>query len=138
MLLETLQQGGGSPWEGEDSGDRLMDERLESKLQTGIVFNHDYDFGTTTTLALRVAGEHAVPAVDGEFKLLARNDPPSIPCSECQQAATQICFECLHEGEGVLCDACASKHECGQEMLAPLVNSPRDGVCGYCGPSTEP
>ena len=138
MLWETLQHGGPSPWEDESSDDRLMDEPLESKLQPGVVFNHEYDFGTTTKLVLRVAGEHAAPAVQGEFKLLARNDPHSIPCSKCHQSATQLCGECMYEGEGAFCDTCASQHECGEEMLAPLINSPRAGVCGYCGPSREP
>ncbi len=137
-LLEMLQHRGPSPWQDESSDERLMGEPLESKLQPGVVFNHEYDFGTTTTLALRVVGEHAAPAIDGEFKLLARNESPSIPCSECDQPATQICFDCMHDGKGALCDACASKHKCGEEMLTPLVNSPRAGVCGYCGPSREP
>jgi hypothetical protein len=31
------------------------------------------------------------------------------------------------------CDKCLTKHECGDEMSLPVVNSPRMGVCGYCG-----
>lgn len=134
----ALVGGGLMPWQDESSDDRLMGESLENKLEPGVVFNHEYDFGTTTTLVLRVAGEHAAPALPGEFKLLARNDPPAISCSQCDQPATQICVECIPEGEGALCNACASRHECGEEMLAPLINSPRAGVCGYCGPSREP
>jgi hypothetical protein len=138
MLREMLQHGRPSLWEDESSDDRLMGEPLGNKLQPGVVFNHEYDFGTTTNLVLRVAGEHASPAVQGEFKLLARNDPPSIPCSECPKPATQLCAECLPQGEGAFCDACASQHECGEEMQMPLINAPRAGVCGYCGPSSEP
>lgn len=138
MLAGMLQGGGPGPWPDENSDDQLMSESLQSKLQLGVVFSHEYDFGTTTKLVLRVAGEHTAPAVQGEFKLLARNDPPAIPCSECHQPAAQICAECIHEGAGAFCDACASRHECGEEMLAPLINSPRAGVCGYCGPSREP
>jgi hypothetical protein len=137
-LWAMLKQGDPSPWEEESSDDRLMDEPLESKLQPSVVFKHEYDFGSTTTLLLRVVGEHAAPALNGEFKVLARNDPPSVQCSKCHKPATQICGECMNEGEGLLCDVCAGKHECGEEMLAPLINSPRAGVCGYCGPSSEP
>ena len=32
-----------------------------------------------------------------------------------------------------LCDACAKEHACGEELLQPVVNSPRAGVCGYPG-----
>jgi len=126
------------PWEDKSSDERVMGEILERKLQPGVVFNHEYDFGSTTNLALRVAGEHPAPVVPGEFKLLARNDPPAIPCSECGQPATQLCAECMQEGEGALCDPCAGQHECGGDMLMPLINSPRAGVCGYGGPSIEP
>ena len=44
-----------------------------------------------------------------------------------------ICAQCIYEDKGCLCDACARSHECGEEMLLPLVNSPRAGVCGYTG-----
>jgi len=45
----------------------------------------------------------------------------------------QICTECQWDGSGWLCEACAKKHECGEEMMLPVVNSPRTGVCGYSG-----
>ena len=35
--------------------------------------------------------------------------------------------------EGWLCQSCADEHECGEDMLLPVVNSPRTGVCGYAG-----
>jgi hypothetical protein len=61
------------------------------------------------------------------------NEPPSIPCMSCGKIAAQVCTECLWSGEGWLCDECAAEHECGEEMLLPVVNSPRVGVCGYTG-----
>jgi hypothetical protein len=111
---------------------------VPGKATAGVVFSHQYDFGTTTELALRVAGEHTAPALAGGLKLLARNEPPAIPCSVCAKPATQVCRRCAEEGAAGLCDACAGRHDCGEEMLAPLINSPRTGVCGYCGPSVEP
>jgi hypothetical protein len=120
------------------SGDELMDNPLGSKLKPGVVFSHQYDFGSTTELALRVAGEHTAAALPGDLKLLARNEPPAILCSACTKPATQICLQCAGEGAGEFCDACAGQHDCGEEMLVPLINSPRTGVCGYCGPSVEP
>jgi hypothetical protein len=38
------------------------------------------------------------------------------------------------EGAAFLCNACVAQHGCGEEMLRPVVNSPRMGVCGYDGP----
>jgi len=119
-------------------GDALMGKPLASRLQPGVVFSHEYDFGTTTELALRVAGEYPAPALPGGLKLLARNEPPAIPCSVCAKPATQLCQQCDDYGGSPLCDACTTKHECGEEMIVPLINSPRTGVCGYSGPSVEP
>jgi hypothetical protein len=127
-----------SLWDESDD-DALMGESLGSKLAPAMVVNHQYDFGSTTELVLRVAGEHNAPAMKGRLKLLARNDPPNIPCSVCGKPATQLCQECICESEACeLCDACARKHDCSEEMIVPLVNSPRTGICGYCGPSVEP
>jgi hypothetical protein len=137
-LLEALNRAAQEPmWADDASGDELMDDSLGNKLQPGVMFFHEYDFGSTTKLVLRVAAEHTAPAMKGDFKLLARNDPPNVPCSVCGKPATQICMEC-DPGEGDLCDACAGQHECGSDRLVPLINSPRTGVCGYCGPSVEP
>ena len=45
-----------------------------------------------------------------------------------------VCTECVFDDGGWLCETCAVKHECGEEMLLPVVNSPRVGMCGYTGP----
>lgn len=66
--------------------------------------------------------------------MLARNHDPQLPCEKCGKGvATQICSDCQWSGEGWLCDKCAGRHKCGEEMLLPVVNSPRAGVCGYTG-----
>ncbi|MBI4324381.1 MAG: hypothetical protein HY674_03880 [Chloroflexi bacterium] len=138
VLFEALVQEAQQRISDDASSDRLMDERLGNRLQPGVVFSHEYDFGTTTELALRVAGEYTAPAVKGALKLLARNEPPNIPCSVCKKPATQLCRQCADDGDAEFCDACAGQHDCDPEMLVPLINSPRTGVCGYCGPSIEP
>jgi hypothetical protein len=68
------------------------------------------------------------------IRVLAQNLPPVIPCRECGKPATHIVGGFFDASEGALCDACASKlDEDDQEMLLPLVNSPRTGVCAYVG-----
>jgi hypothetical protein len=53
---------------------------------------------------------------------------------ESRQKAKKI--KALHlvvEGYRLPGDGCARSHEYGEEMLLPLVNLPRAGVCGYPG-----
>jgi hypothetical protein len=118
------------------------DEQLEQKgmdVELGDVltlkkrFYHEYDFGSTTYLMLKVVSEKEGEIKNRSIKILARNDPPLIGCSECDKLATEICTECLWSGGGWLCDDCAKKHKCSREMFLPVVNSPRVGVCGYTG-----
>ena len=116
-----------------DEGDESMDIALEKVLSPQIKFLYEYDFGTTTELALKVVSVYEGTVKGKEIQLLARNDPPVIMCDSCGKVAVQICSECVFDGEGWLCDECAPKHECGEEMCLPVVNSPRVGMCGYCG-----
>ena len=119
----------GSFW---NSSDKSMDVRLDRVLSPGIRFSHEYDFGTTTELSLRVASEREGEVKGKSISVLARNEPPKILCS-CGALATEVCTQCIYDSEGWLCDKCAETHECGEEMLLPVVNSPRVGECAYAG-----
>ncbi len=114
-------------------GQKGMKRKLGDVLEAGMKFYHEYDFGTTTELTLRVLSERVGVAKGRSIQVLARNEPPAIVCVSCGKAATQVCSECVWDGEGWLCDKCASEHECGEEMLLPAANSPRVGMCGYTG-----
>ena len=122
----------GSDFE-DDMGDESMNVSLNNILVPKMKFYYEYDFGTTTELALKVASEYEGFIKGKDIQLLARNEPPAIMCDSCGKIATQVCTDCVYDGEGWLCDECASKHECGEEMLLPVVNSPRVGMCGYSG-----
>ncbi len=113
--------------------DKSMRIRLNKVLTPGMKFYHEYDFGSTTHLALKVIGERESKGKD--IQVLARNNPPTIACNNCGAMATQICTECLwsDEGQGWLCDKCVAEHKCDEDMLLPVVNSPRVGTCGYTG-----
>jgi len=110
-----------------------MSVRIGDVLRTGISFDHEYDFGTTTELALRVVSERKGEPVNKPIQIMARNDPPLITCCVCGKIATKVCTQCIYDGEGWLCNKCARGHKCGEEMLLPVVNSPRVGMCGYTG-----
>jgi hypothetical protein len=124
-----------------------MNIPLGKVLTAGMKFVHEYDFGSTTELVIRVVSEGEFTGMfrsdegdelqkawgkEGIF-LLARNEPPLINCEVCGEAATLVCAECIYDGEGWLCAKCAGNHECGEEMFLPVVNSPRLGVCAYTG-----
>lgn len=123
---------------GLDDEDDLMDETVGTRLKPAVKFGYEYDFGTTTELSLRVVDERPSAFPKSGIHLLARNEPPEILCVNCKKPATKICPECAYEGAGALCKTCAKKHDCGDEMLLPVLNTPRTGVCGYTGPSKEP
>jgi len=94
--------------------------------------DYEYDFGSTTALVVTCSG-----AVDvrnrNPVEVVARNEAPTWPCDACGKPATTLCPDCLYDGGGFCCAAHARKHACGTEMLRPVVNSPRMGVCGYTG-----
>lgn len=114
---------------------KSMNFKLKDLLAPGMAFEHEYDFGTTTELDLRVLREYrAAPHKKETIRVLAQNDPPEIKCVQCGKAlAKHICVECAWQGKGWLCDSCVEKHECDENMRLPVVNSPRVGQCGYTG-----
>jgi hypothetical protein len=118
-------------------GDRSMNTKLENILCVGTQFKHDYDFGSTTTLKLKIVSEFFAKKRKNKVKLIAQNLQPNIKCDYCDELATNVCCQCIYSGHGWICDNCISKHECGEEMLLPVVNSPRVGVCAYTGSRYE-
>ncbi|GMO50052.1 MAG: hypothetical protein Pg6C_13300 [Treponemataceae bacterium] len=92
---------------------------------------YEYDFGSTTELAITIIGETARKKQKTAVRLLARNVPPLAQCAVCGKPATMICAECYDSDNPFFCDSCVKKHE--HEFLLPVVNSPRMGVCGYDG-----
>lgn len=113
--------------------ERTMSVQLNKLLRPGVEFRHEYDFGSTTHLVLKVVSEGEREHKDKTIEILARNEPPPISCVSCQNPATQICTECAWSDGGWLCDKCAAEHECDENMFLPVVNSPRVGECGYTG-----
>ncbi len=116
-----------------DTGGKNMQVHLDKVLKPGQTCSYEYDFGSTTELLVKVIAEHEVDMKGRTIQILARNSLPLIPCDGCGEPATSLCTQCIYEDKGCLCDECAKIHVCSKEMLSPLVNSPRAGVCGYTG-----
>jgi Plasmid pRiA4b ORF-3-like protein len=113
--------------------EKSMRVRLDRAFSPGQSSSYEYDYGTTTELKLKVIAEREVEGKGKAIQVLARNTPPVILCEECGKPATNVCSQCIFDGKGWLCDDCAVEHECGEEMLLPVVNSPRVGMCAYTG-----
>ncbi len=103
-----------------------------SSFPVGSVLLYDYDFGDTTSLKITVVAHASRPKQRKAVRLLGRNEPYPFTCGECGKSADMICCECMWKGvKSFFCDACAEKHE--HQLMLPVTNSPRMGVCGYCG-----
>src|SRR5262249_42610658 len=113
-----------------------MEDRVGNIISKGTKLSYDYDFGSTTHLIVKGVGEREGLIVNpGEVRLLARTDPPDIPCGRRRKSpATIIDMENAYDESGWLCARCAEKTGLSEEeMTLPVVNSPRTGVCGYTG-----
>jgi len=103
-----------------------------ARIPVGSVLAYDYDFGDTTSLQITVVAHASRPKQKKAVRLLGRNEPHFFNCRNCGKQANNICCECWWEDENpFFCDTCAKEHE--HEAMLPITNSPRMGVCGYCG-----
>ena len=103
------------------------------RFSAGDQFLHEYDMGDTTETLITVIGTTWRPPQREVVRLLARNVPPQFQCKTCKAPADMICVECMWAEENPFyCSDCAQKHE-HEDMMLPVTNSPRMGVCGYDG-----
>jgi hypothetical protein len=109
-----------------------MSTKLSEAIGPRERLGYVYDFGSSTELVISSSGRVEGQATKA-VRLVARNEPPMWPCSACGEPATAVCGQCVYEGNGFCCSVHAASHDCGEEMLLPVVNSPRMGVCGYTG-----
>lgn len=113
-------------------GEHDMRANLSNCFKSGTIARYIYDFGSSTELLVKYIDERrGVPLED--ITIMARNFAPEMTCTVCGQPAKELCTMCMWTGNGAFCDAHAADHECGEEMLLPIVNSPRVGTCGYVG-----
>jgi hypothetical protein len=113
--------------------ERDMDVPLAEVLESGLRFSHEYDFGSTTYLKLKVSGEREGRIGGGALRLLARNEPLEWSCRVCGKPATQLHTEEMwNDDNPFYCEVHAEAHEDDWAFM-PVVNSPRMGVCGYTG-----
>jgi len=124
-------------WLLDELEDRSLDVPLEKVLKAGQKFSYEYDFGSTTDLNLRVIAEREGVVKDKEednIEILARNIEPVILCKVCGKPAKKVISGYFNVEENAYCSSkCARKAGADTEMMLPVVNSPRVGVCAYTG-----
>ncbi len=91
-------------------GDKSMRVQVGNILRPGQQFFHEYDYGTTTELRLKVIAEREGGTKGKAIQVLARNETPTIACNICGKPATEICSQCIFEDGGWLCETCAHEH----------------------------
>ena len=115
-------------WDALPLEEESMDVPVGKVLSPGMKFTHDYDFGSTTRLVLKVVGERQGKVGKKLVRLLERNDPPEVLCEKCEKKPA-VWVDVFEEYQWC-CENCI---ENSKEGVLPLVNSPRAGVCGYTG-----
>ena len=122
-----------------DEPAKSMNYKLNTVLEKGMLVDYEYDFGSTTELIISVVADRIGYLKNDKITILSRNNPPILMCDKCgAKPAVAICAECAWEGRGFLCEDCSATHECGEDMLLDVCNSPRMGVCGYTGSEIYP
>ncbi len=115
-----------------------MDSLVQDVFLPKIKLEHDYDYGTTTTVTL-IARKQYQLAVKENITLLSRNEPLKLLCAICnKKAATTLCSVCRWNSYAFFCDGCGKKHaatcpDYDDYARMAVVNSPRMGECGYAG-----
>lgn len=91
-------------------------------------FEYAYDLESTTELEGRTIDRRNIlpDRCETPVRLIARNDPPEIPCG-CGAEAEVVCPKCSEGPEGWLCEDCADDHACFDGETAPsrIENTPR-------------
>src|SRR6266566_6519826 len=119
--------------------DRSLDVPLEKVLKVGQKFSYEYDFGSSTDLTLKVLSERegAIQNEDEEedtIEILVRNVEPGMLCKVCGKPAKFVVGGYFDVEVNAFCSKrCVKKSGEDADMLLPVVNSPRVGVCAYTG-----
>lgn len=109
--------------------------KLKNVLAKDMVFKHEYDFGSTTILKLTVVDKYSGASTTDKVTLLARNNKPEYICKKCGKKASYILLGDDWDDFTPFCEDCIEDYEDEEEEIIKITNSPRMGVCAYCGDS---
>jgi hypothetical protein len=114
-----------------EEGDQSTDIPSGSVLSLGMDFSHEYDFGSSTYLDLKVTGQRE-SRFKGPLRLLSRNNPHAWQCHQCGKSAEWVNSQDIYDSDNPFyCDFHMKQHPDNDYAFLPVVNSPRMGVCAY-------
>lgn len=116
-----------------------MDTEIGDVLDRGMTFSYEYDFGSTTTLELKVVDIYKPKNWEKGIRLVSRNSAVEFQCECCDNVAVISYFDPCEGDRGMVCGECMDKMKVQNEELIfdEPVNSPRIGICGYEGPADD-
>lgn len=121
---------------------KSMNYKLKDVFTVGEKLTYEYDFGSTTNLALSVHSYRIGERKKEKIVILSRNNPLEILCSQCgKNKAKWVDPQGFYDENPFWCEECLEKEEeeCGElDFVLPVCNSPRMGVCGYEGSDIYP
>lgn len=121
-------------------GDEVGKAKKIGSFELGSKLNYVYDFGSSTELSVTFVSHTNRPKQQRAVRLIARNEPMAFACRYCGAPASEICSDFTYDEENpnpFLCGDCMEKRADEIDWTLPVVNSPRMGVCGYCGEDDE-
>ena len=68
---------------GWDEPAESTEHKLKEILESDMLFGYEYDFGSTTELAIKVLNYYNAPKQSKKVVILSRNNPPEFQCSIC-------------------------------------------------------
>ena len=100
-------------------GNYQMNVRLKDVFYTGLKFDYEYDFGSTTYLTLEVIDEIAVSKKHSQIEIIARNNEEGRPNSPREGECGYICDE---EAENVYLPGNNKKYKISSKKPETLVD----------------
>ena len=119
-----------------DVNEEMSSFKLIDVIEKGSTFTHEYDFGSTTTLKIKVVDKYTGINSLKDISLLARNNKKEFICEKCEKDATYFLTDYEYSDYQLLCDDCIknlSDDEVEETLFIKITNSPRMGICGYTG-----
>ncbi|GAA0122440.1 MAG: hypothetical protein KID00_14210 [Clostridium argentinense] len=119
-----------------DDYDGNLNIKIKNLVQIKSIFEYEYDFGYTTYLTIKVIDEFSDIKTKNSIEILARNNEPTVKCSDCDKNAK---YEFIDNDEGFkkyLCDECIKNYNQSEDNYLEEIeftNSPRFGICDYEG-----
>lgn len=116
-----------------------LDSGVDFTMRVGEIFEEDgnctylYNISTPTLLKLTLKGMISYKPPNGIICVIARNSSPDYDCDICGNPAFFFCDTYyIEKKKPLLCQDCLQVHDCTDDTIHVIANSPHSGIEGYC------